>query len=357
MRPIAIADLLYDADYNPALRAGVPMAVRAALDNDDAAPMLRLLAGSDAYSLPSDPRDFSAARYAAVCEETPLPWPRGTPLADRFAVARDRALALPGSAFAPFDAEVAYADEIDLCLRWPDPGQPPRALGGAYPVVPTLILQGQEDLRTPPEVSAHVATLIAGTQRVTVPGVGHAIIGADSSGCGRRQLLRFVAGERGALELPARADRRARDGRAAGLVRRAGACGRALRARGEDGERGRRDARLPRLRALSRAERGRVGRRPARRHLPLRAPALAARRGGGARSADQREGALVGDAEAARARARGGAREGPRDAARAAERPARRPAGRRAAGQPPAAAVRVRGAGGDRISPARAALP
>jgi pimeloyl-ACP methyl ester carboxylesterase len=197
LRPIAIADLLYDADYDPALRAGVPMAVRAALDNDDAAPMLRLLAASRAFSLPSDPRYFSAARYATVCEETPLPWPRGTPPADRLRVARERALALPGSAFAPFDAEVAYEDEIDLCLRWPDPGRPPRVRGGPYPAVPTLMLQGEEDLRTPPEVSAHVATLIPGTQteRVTVPGVGHAVIGADPSGCGRRQLLRFVAGK------------------------------------------------------------------------------------------------------------------------------------------------------------------
>jgi pimeloyl-ACP methyl ester carboxylesterase len=196
LRPIAIADLLYDSDYSPALRAGVPMAVRAALDNADAAPLLRLLADSRDYSLPSDPRDFSAARYAAVCEETPLPWPRGTALAERLAVARARALALPGSAFAPFDAQVAYADEIDLCLRWPDPGQPPRVSGGAYPAVPALMLQGQEDLRTPPEVSARLATLIPGTRRVTVPGVGHSIIGADPSGCGRRQLLRFVAGKR-----------------------------------------------------------------------------------------------------------------------------------------------------------------
>jgi pimeloyl-ACP methyl ester carboxylesterase len=195
LRPTAIADLLYDADYDPALRAGVPMAVRAALDNGDAAPMLRLMAAARVFSLPSDPRDFSAARYAAVCEETPLPWPRGTPLADRFRVARERALALPGSAFAPFDAEVAYADEIDLCLRWPDPGRPPRAAGGAYPAVPTLVLQGQEDLRTPPEVSAHVATLIPGAQRVTVPGVGHAVVGGDPSGCGLRQLRRFVAGK------------------------------------------------------------------------------------------------------------------------------------------------------------------
>jgi pimeloyl-ACP methyl ester carboxylesterase len=194
LRPTAIADLLYDADYNPALRAGVPMAVRAALDNDDAGPLLRLLAASRGYALPSPPGYFSAARYAAVCEETPLPWPRGTPLEDRFAVARDRALALPGSAFAPFDAEVAYADEIDLCLRWPDPGRPPAAAGGGYPAVPALLLQGQEDLRTPPEASANVATLIPGSRRVVIPGVGHAIVGADPSGCGRRQLLRFLAG-------------------------------------------------------------------------------------------------------------------------------------------------------------------
>jgi pimeloyl-ACP methyl ester carboxylesterase len=193
VRPTAIADLLYDADYNPALRAAVPWAVRAALAGD-AAPMLRLLAVSAKYASPTPPGDFSAARYATVCEETPLPWPRGTAMADRFGVARARALALPPESFHPFDAEVAYADEIDLCLRWPDPGQPPRATGGAYPAVPTLLLQGEEDLRTPPETSAHIATLIPGAQRVTVPGVGHAIVGGDPSGCGRRQLLRFVAG-------------------------------------------------------------------------------------------------------------------------------------------------------------------
>jgi pimeloyl-ACP methyl ester carboxylesterase len=195
VRPIAVSDLMYDADYNPALRAGLPVAVRAALDHDDAAPLLRLLAASALYAAPSAPRDFSAARYGTVCEETPLPWPRGTPLADRFRVARERALGLPPSAFFPFDAEIAYADEIDLCLRWPDPGQPPRPPGGPYPAVPTLLLQGEEDLRTPPEASARVAARIPGAQRVTVPGVGHAVIGADPSGCGRRQLLRFLARE------------------------------------------------------------------------------------------------------------------------------------------------------------------
>jgi len=194
VRPTAIADLMYDADYNPALRAGVPWAVRAALDGD-AAPMLRLLAASASFASATPPELFSAARYATVCEETPLPWPRGTPMGDRFGVARARALALPPAAFAPFDAEVAYADEIDLCLRWPDPGRPPPAPPGPYPAVPTLLLQGEEDLRTPPEASARVASLIPGAQRVSVPGVGHAVVGADPTRCGKRQLLRFLDGE------------------------------------------------------------------------------------------------------------------------------------------------------------------
>jgi pimeloyl-ACP methyl ester carboxylesterase len=192
LRPTAIADLLFDADYNPSIRAAVPMAVRAALGGD-AAPMLRLLAAARFYSEPLPARDFSAARFAAICEETPLPWPRGTPPADRPRVARERALSLPPSAFAPFDAEVAL-DGLDICLRWPDPGQPPAPRGGSYPDVPALLLQGQEDVRTPPEVSAHIASLLPRAQRVVVPGVGHAVTGADLSGCGQRQVMRFVAG-------------------------------------------------------------------------------------------------------------------------------------------------------------------
>ena len=66
---------------------------------------------------------------------------------------------------------------------------------GPYPAVPTLILQGGEDLRTPPEGSARVAEAIPGAQRVVVPGVGHAVVGSDPSNCGLRALRRFLAGE------------------------------------------------------------------------------------------------------------------------------------------------------------------
>ena len=69
---------MFDSDYNPAIRAGIPVAVRAALDHGDAAPLLRLEHSASGLSTLPGPRAFSAARYAAVCEETPLPWPRGT---------------------------------------------------------------------------------------------------------------------------------------------------------------------------------------------------------------------------------------------------------------------------------------
>jgi TAP-like protein len=130
-----------------------------------------------------------------VCEETPLPWDASTPLDERLAVARGRATQLGAAAFAPFDLTTAAADEIGLCLRWPSvPSGRLPAPTGPYPAVPTLLLQGGEDLRTPPSASAAVAAAIPGSVRVVVPGVGHAVVGGDPSGCGVRALYRFVEG-------------------------------------------------------------------------------------------------------------------------------------------------------------------
>jgi pimeloyl-ACP methyl ester carboxylesterase len=189
---LALSDLMFDSDYNPAIRAGIPVGVRAALDHGDAAPMLRLVdAAADLSRLPPA-RVFSAARYAAVCEETPLPWPRGAPFAERAQRARESAAALGPRAFFPFAYEEAKADEIDLCLHWAETSAPPLP-GGAYPKVPALILQGGEDLRTPPAGSARVAAAL-GAQRIVVPGVGHAVVGGDPSRCGIRRLSAFLRG-------------------------------------------------------------------------------------------------------------------------------------------------------------------
>ena len=354
--PVKIADLLYDADYNPALRTGVPVAVRAALAGD-AAPLLRLISLSPAF--PSAPRDFSAARYAAVCEETPLPWPRGTPLDQRFAVARAAALALPPAAFWPFDAEVAYADEIDLCLRWPDPARPPAPKGGAYPAVPALLLQGEEDIRTPPEVSARIAGLIPGR-------AAGDRAGRRPRGRGRRLQRLRPAPDRplprrrpGPGALPARRHRRSCERGAADLVPRARAGAGPVRARGPHGARRRRDARVPRAGRRAGARSRRPRRRAARRPLPLRAAADARGRRGRARRPDQRPRGPRRHAAAAGDRLLRGARADPGHGPRPAAWPARRAAGARPARAPPAASARLRDdvrAGGDGLAATRAAV-
>jgi pimeloyl-ACP methyl ester carboxylesterase len=197
---LALSDLMFDSDYNPAIRAGIPVGVRAALDHGDAAPLLRLAdAAADFSRLPSA-RVFSAARYATVCEETPLPWPRGAPFGERAQRARDQVAALGPGAFFPFAYDEAKADEIDLCLHWAEASAPPPS-GGAYPRVPALILQGGEDLRTPPAGSARVAAAL-GAQRVVVPGVGHAVVGGDPSRCGIRRLFAFLRGRPASAACP-----------------------------------------------------------------------------------------------------------------------------------------------------------
>ena len=96
----------------------MPAAVKAALRGDPA-PLARLVAeGNGVAELPS-PRSFSNARYATVCEETPLPWDASTPLADRLGEALRRAAEVGAAAFFPFDLTTAAADEIGLCLHWP----------------------------------------------------------------------------------------------------------------------------------------------------------------------------------------------------------------------------------------------
>jgi hypothetical protein len=86
-------------------------------------------------------------------------------------------------------------DEIDLCLRWPDvPRVPSTAAPLPYPTQPTLILQGGEDLRTPPEVSARVAARIPGSIRLVVPGTGHSTV-SDPRTCSRTAIDRFIDGK------------------------------------------------------------------------------------------------------------------------------------------------------------------
>jgi pimeloyl-ACP methyl ester carboxylesterase len=191
----ALFDLLLAGDLNPVIRAELPAAVRSAVDHD-LGPLMRLATLTGIH--PAREEAGSAIDETLFidtsCEETPFPWQRSAPEATRAVEAEAALNALPGGDFYPFGAESALLDmTIPLCVAWPDASAPPPP-AGPLPNVPTLILSGGQDLRTPTANARRVAALIPDAQLVHVPYTGHSVIGSDLSGCARSALAAFFAG-------------------------------------------------------------------------------------------------------------------------------------------------------------------
>ncbi len=179
-------------DLNPILRFGFPSAVASAVRGDPA-PLLRLQRRSDAGERIGAAREFSTAVYAATaCEETPFPYPREASLAPRAALAL-QAAEQAGPVFAPFDAFTAARDDLmRLCRRWPTSLPGPVIEPQQLPDVPTLLLAGGQDTRTPIETARRVLAQLPRGRLVVAKGSGHSVFG--SGGCADRAVRRFLAG-------------------------------------------------------------------------------------------------------------------------------------------------------------------
>ena len=193
---VDVFSILIAGDFDPVLRAAFPGSVRAALDGDPT-PLLRLRRRAvevDAQP-PPNPRTFSTALYAATtCEEAPLPWDRSTPPdpAERHRQAAARAATIPDSAFEPFDRATSLAsDVLNLCERWPNAPLAPEFGPGPLPDVPVLLLEGEDDLRTPVENAQRVRAQFPQSSLVVAPATGHSVLGNDFSGCSDRALRSF----------------------------------------------------------------------------------------------------------------------------------------------------------------------
>ena len=93
-----------------------------------------------------------------------------------------------------FTYRVALTSEaIPLCVGWPV-ASPAPAAPGPLPAVPTLILDGASDVRTPVADAQSVAGRIPGSQLVPVPYVGHSVLGSDFSSCSQGAVDSFFGG-------------------------------------------------------------------------------------------------------------------------------------------------------------------
>jgi pimeloyl-ACP methyl ester carboxylesterase len=197
--PAELFGVLSAGDLNPALRALLPAAVRSALGGD-AGPLLRLsllarglIPGTSAAATPESEVD-EPLFWDTSCEETPFPWNREAPAPTRLLEAAGALSSLPAGDFYPFDRATALGVSlVGPCSRWPDASAAP-APQAALPNVPTLLLSGAQDLRTPTSLARAVAAAIPDAQLLVVPFTGHSVLGSDLSECSSRAVAAFFAG-------------------------------------------------------------------------------------------------------------------------------------------------------------------
>ena len=80
---------------------------------------------------------------------------------------------------------------LQLCLGWPaTPPAPPSPTGVS--AVPTLLLSGDDDLRTPYEQTLAIATSYSDGQLLRIPDTGHSTVTTDLTGCARGAMIEFL---------------------------------------------------------------------------------------------------------------------------------------------------------------------
>ena len=188
-----LLNVLIAGDLEPVLRAELPAAMRSAADGDTA-PFARLLADTgergESAEEESPAESFNTPLYyATTCEEQLFPWNRAASPAARLNEAKARLAALPAGAIAPFGVTEALSiSDMPACAFWPYTPPDPAPVQASFPDVPTLILSGADDLRTPTSGAREVAAQIPDSHLVVVPEVGHSVLGTDLSGCSVKAL-------------------------------------------------------------------------------------------------------------------------------------------------------------------------
>ena len=189
-----VLSLLVSGDLDSDLLRAVPAAVKAALSGRPGR-LVRLKLDAIATEDGGLISEFSPALFAATtCEESSFAWDRAGDTATRRAQAQAAIGVTPEKALAPFDRTAAVrAGLLSLCEDWPAPG---RAIAPAPPLsapIPTLVLSGDLDLRTPLEKARALVAMLPDAKLVVERGVGHGVLGADPNGCADPAVEAFLA--------------------------------------------------------------------------------------------------------------------------------------------------------------------
>jgi hypothetical protein len=182
-----------DSDLNAGLAAELPAAVHAAL-RGQTRPLLRLVQ-LDRQTAITSAADLSMGLFTAtVCDDGPFPWAPETPLGQRPGLLATARRALPRGSTGPFGIWATDLGPAPFCLLWPTQARRPGIGSGPLPNVPVLVFAGERDLRTPRTNAAAIAARFPQGRLVTVPGVGHSVLGTDFTGCAQTAVSIWLSG-------------------------------------------------------------------------------------------------------------------------------------------------------------------
>ncbi len=186
--------VLLEGDFDPLLRAEFIPAARAAADGDTAA-LARLLARAEGGGSGGTDEGIDVPLYLdTTCEEEAFPWSRAASPQARLTQATAQIDALPADALTPFtSANALDFSDIRACSFWPFATAAPPVDDAPLPNVPTLILSGADDLRTPTANARAVAARIPDARLLVVPDTGHSVLTGEPSPCARDALLAMFA--------------------------------------------------------------------------------------------------------------------------------------------------------------------
>jgi pimeloyl-ACP methyl ester carboxylesterase len=191
--------ILMEGDFDPILRAEFPAAVRSAVSGDTAA-LARLLTraegGGEEVGEESPSEGFDAPLYySTICDETAFPWNHSASPKTRLSEGLRALRAQASGVFAPFtSADALTLSEIPACASWPVTPGGPEVGEAPLPNVPTLILSGADDLRTPTANAQAVAAQIPDAHLLIVPNTGHSVLGSELTSCAHDALQALFAG-------------------------------------------------------------------------------------------------------------------------------------------------------------------
>ena len=192
--PDGIANLLISGDLDPVLRNDFPAAIAAAAQGDYR-PLAILINHANEGANMEDEGIDNALYYATSCEEIDYPWDRADPPAERYQQALAAAKAMPAGSFGPFDYKTAFDESnAGACAYWPFATSAPEPTLTSLPDVPTLIISGADDLRTPTANARAVASMIPDATVVVVPQTGHSTLTTEFGPCGTNAVAAFFEG-------------------------------------------------------------------------------------------------------------------------------------------------------------------